>query len=194
MRWVKALARSTLYVRNLQKGFNAWALGVIKYSAGILDWPNDELKEWDMKTRKTLAMNGVFHKKSSVDCLYLKREDNGLELIIAANCVHEEECSLFEYVTTSEKCMLKVVGHTLATGESRWDYKKCIEAERKQKLGDKRLHGKFLRVVQDVPAGRSWQWTCDEFFAKSLEAFIFCSSKTGFAHSFSECNKMRERI
>ena len=49
---VKLVAKSKLYGRNLIKAINAWAVGVVRYSAGILDWSDRELKEMDVKTRK----------------------------------------------------------------------------------------------------------------------------------------------
>ena len=37
LRRVKLLSKSKLYAGNLARGINAWAVGVIRYSAGILD-------------------------------------------------------------------------------------------------------------------------------------------------------------
>ena len=56
---------------------NAWAIGVVRYSAGILEWNDRELKAMDVKTRKKLTMFGAFHKKGSVGRLYMKRKDGG---------------------------------------------------------------------------------------------------------------------
>ena len=38
LRRVKLLARSKLYAGNIVRGINAWAIGVVRYTAGILDW------------------------------------------------------------------------------------------------------------------------------------------------------------
>ena len=46
---------------------NAWAVGVVRYSAGILDWTRKDVKAMDVKTRKILAMFGAFRKSSSVE-------------------------------------------------------------------------------------------------------------------------------
>ena len=73
LRRVKLLAKSKLYGGNLIKGINAWAVSVVRYTAGILEWSERELKGMDVKTRKILAMFGVFHIGSSVDRLYRKR-------------------------------------------------------------------------------------------------------------------------
>ena len=75
MKRVKLVAKSKLYGGNLITAINAWAIGVVRYSAGILDWSDRELKAMDVKTRKRLTMFGAFHKKGSVPRLYMKRKD-----------------------------------------------------------------------------------------------------------------------
>ena len=67
------MAKSKLYAGNLIRGINAWAVSVVRYSAGVLDWTDKELKALDVRTRKLLTMFGVFHMRSSVDRLYMKR-------------------------------------------------------------------------------------------------------------------------
>ena len=68
-----------------------------------MEWSDRELKELDTKTRKILAMQGVFHSKSSVDRLYLKRRDGRRGLISVSDCVREEERNLWECVRGSKK-------------------------------------------------------------------------------------------
>jgi hypothetical protein len=52
-----------------------WAIGVVRYSAGILEWTDRELNAMDVKTRKKLTMIAVFQKKGSVGRLYMKRKE-----------------------------------------------------------------------------------------------------------------------
>ena len=42
LRRVKLVAKS-----NLIKGVNAWAVSVVRYSAGVLNWTDKELKDMD---------------------------------------------------------------------------------------------------------------------------------------------------
>ena len=37
---------------------NAWIVGIIRYGAGALDWMKEELKTFDIETRKLMTMNG----------------------------------------------------------------------------------------------------------------------------------------
>ena len=172
LRRVKAVAKSRLYAGNLIKGINAWAVSVARYSAGILEWTDKELKALDTRTRKLMTMSGAFHMKSSVPRLYLKRKEGGRGLISVFDCVRGEECGLFEYVKGSTEEMLKVVAEELELGENKLEYKKRVDLERKEDLNLKRWHGKFLKDVRAVADDRSWQWVRGGYLAKSTEAFV----------------------
>ena len=98
LRRVKAVSRSKLYSNYLFRAMNSWAVSVIRYSAGILDWRVQELKDIDIKTRKILTMNGIFHKKGNVDRLYLGRDKGGRGLISVEDCIRMEEQNLRNYL------------------------------------------------------------------------------------------------
>ena len=106
---MKKLAKSKLYAGNIISGINAWAVGVIRYSAGIIDWSLEDLKRMDVRTRKLLTMNGALHPRANVDRLYLKRNEGGRGLTSVEECVKMEEKGLSEYVKASEEPMLKEV-------------------------------------------------------------------------------------
>ena len=83
LRRVKLLARSKLYARNMLPAINTWAVSVVRCTAGILDWRQQELKDLDIKTRMTLTMFDIFHKNGNVCRLYLKRNQGGRGLIVS---------------------------------------------------------------------------------------------------------------
>ena len=88
------LVKSELYAGNLVKGINTWAIGVVRYSAGVLDWTKDDLRQMDPKTRKMLTFCGAFQKRGSFGRLYLKRKEGGRGLISVEDCVRQEEAGL----------------------------------------------------------------------------------------------------
>ena len=77
IRRVKKLLRSQLNGGNVIAGMNAWAVGIIRYGAGVLDWTKEELKNIDIKTRKLMTMNGSLHPGGNVGRLYLARKEGG---------------------------------------------------------------------------------------------------------------------
>ncbi|GAB1602755.1 hypothetical protein Ahia01_000555500, partial [Argonauta hians] len=103
LRRVKCVAKSRLYAGNLIQAVNAWAVSVVRYSAGVIEWSDRELKAMDVRTRKLLTMNGAFHVRSSVERLYMKRKDGGRGLMNVQECVRTEEISLNEYVNKKDE-------------------------------------------------------------------------------------------
>ena len=173
LRRVKLVARSKLYAGNLVKAMNVWAVSVVRYTAGVLEWTKRELKDMDVRTRKILCMNGAFHMRSSVDRLYMKRKVGGRGLMSVVQCVESEKKGLEEYVMASEEWMLKAVAEVLQVQvqETKDDYVKRMGRERSDALKAKKLHGKFFNEVNGVADERSWQWLRAGYLDKRTEAF-----------------------
>ncbi|MEM7375718.1 MAG: reverse transcriptase family protein [Bacteroidota bacterium] len=187
LRRVKLLARSKLYSGNLIRGINAWAVSVVRYSAGILEWTDKELKRLDTKTRKLLAMNGAFHRSSSVGRLYIGRKEGGRGLISVQDCVRQEELGLEEYVLGVGEPMMEVIAGDLDySKESKAHYKQRRDEERKEDLANKPLHGKFFREMDSQATGRSIQWVIGGFLAKSTEAFVFAAQEQALKTRLAE--------
>ena len=94
-RRLKLILKSKLNGRNIILAINTWAVAVITYGAGIIDWNMGELKQVDRKTRKIMTMNGALHPKSDIDRLYLiGRKNGGRGLISCEYCVRAEENNL----------------------------------------------------------------------------------------------------
>ena len=108
IRRVKKLLRMQLNGGNVIAGMNAWALGIIRYGAGVLDWTKEELKSIDIKTRNLMTMNGSLHLRENVGRLYLARKEGGRGLISCEECVNVEVQSLDKYLSKSEEWMLKL--------------------------------------------------------------------------------------
>lgn len=173
MRRVKLVAGSWLYGGNLMRSVNTWAVSVVRYTAGILEWTEAELKAMDVKTRKMLAAKGAFHMNSSVDRLYMKREVGGRGLISVEECVRAEELGLCDYVAYSDEWMLKVVGTRLdGDAEPKLDFKKRMADGRKDRLLEKKLHGKFFKETKDVADEKSWQWLRRGSLYKTTEGYV----------------------
>lgn len=71
-------------------GISTWAVGIVHYSARIVDWTMEEVANMDRRTRKILAMSGCLHTKSNVVRLYLPRKEGGRGLIGIKGWVRRE--------------------------------------------------------------------------------------------------------
>ena len=80
IRRIKKLLRSQLNRANVIAGMNAWAVGIIRYGAGVLDRAKEDVKSIDIKTRKLMTTSGVrIREKMLVDfVLQEKKEEEGL--------------------------------------------------------------------------------------------------------------------
>ena len=65
IRGVKLICQSNLNAGNFINGLNAWAIGVMRNSGGIIDWTMEELQDMDWKTRKIMTLNRCLHPRST---------------------------------------------------------------------------------------------------------------------------------
>ena len=184
LRRVKAVAKSKLYAKNLISSLNAWAVSIIRYSAGILEWREKELQDIDIKTRKILTMNGIFHKKSNVDRLYLKRDCGGRGLICVEDCVKLERNGLKKYMIENVEPFLIGAGMVLcgeiANGdgiESSVEYKERVSTERVERVKEKKVHGKYFSETENVANRRSFDWLSAGRVTKTFEGLIFAAQE-----------------
>ena len=69
-RRLRLILRSKLNGKNKIQAINSWAVALIRYGAGILDWTIEEMKKIDRETRKTMTMYGALHPKVTlIDCI-----------------------------------------------------------------------------------------------------------------------------
>ena len=43
---------------------NMWAVSVLRYGAGIINWSKEELENMDRKTRKRMTIYGMLHPRA----------------------------------------------------------------------------------------------------------------------------------
>ena len=174
IRRVKKLVNSNLNGGNLVIGMNSWAVGIVRYGAGILDWTQEDLKQLDIKTRKILTMNGSLHPRSNVGRLYMSRRNGGRGMISCEECVKNEEKSLELYVHRSEEWMLRFVATELGLEEAEdmVSYKRAQEERKKEQWQEKALHGKFLKDIDGVGTDRTWEWLKKGQLKKETEGII----------------------
>ena len=89
-------------------GINAWAVSVLRSSAGIVDWKVEELVSMDRRIRKILAMNGCMHTRSNIARLYLLRKEGGRGLVSIEECVRKESKYLHGHLRETTEWMLQV--------------------------------------------------------------------------------------
>lgn len=181
-RRLRLVLKSKLNGKNKIYAINTWAVALLRYGAGIIDWKVDELDKLDRTTRKTLTMYGALHPKSDVDRLYLKRKDGGRGLISIESCVRMEENNLGLYVRESNELLLKGVRKSsiIKTDNlvEKEEFMRQTQAKLKTKWCEKRMYGQFIREMPDeIDKELSWKWVAQSDLKVQTEATIFAAQE-----------------
>ena len=179
IRRVKKLCRSKLNGGNLIGGINTWAVGVVRCSAGVVDWTMEKMTSMDRRTRKILAMNGCLHTRSNVARLYLPRKEGGRGLIGIEENVRKERKSLYGYLRESTEWMLQAAlkEKVVVEEENLQDYERRIKEEKVKSWKEKALHGEFVQQTSDVAGEESWRWLRNGFLKKETEGLILAAQE-----------------
>ena len=108
-RRLKNVLSSKLNGRNVIRAINAWAVAVMRYGAGVVNWTQTEIQATDRKTRKKLSMYGAMYVWNSVDRLYCSRRKGGRGMRGVCACVKVDENSLAYYVPQTLEPVLQEV-------------------------------------------------------------------------------------
>lgn len=74
-RRLKRVLKSKLNTMTMIRAMNTWAVSVMRYGAGILNWTKAELQNIDRNTRKQMTMYRALHPRDSVDRIYVNRKN-----------------------------------------------------------------------------------------------------------------------
>ena len=91
IRRVKKCLKSKLNGGNMIKAINTWAVSLMRYSAGIVEWTKADLDVTGRKTRKLMTMHGMLHPRSNVSRLYQPRSYLVYQRALTSR---EEACSV----------------------------------------------------------------------------------------------------
>jgi hypothetical protein len=181
-RRIRLILKSELNAGNTVRAVNTWALPVMRYTAGIVDWTVAELQEADRKTRKLLTMHGAFNLNGDVDRLYIERRNGGKGLLQVEQSIREEECAIMEYVNLkkSEDPFLRAVAKEkiINCTEKKAEYRQRMKSSRREKYRNKRMHGQFLRQTEDIVDQReSVRWIEEGYMKKGTENLLMAAQE-----------------
>ena len=158
-RRVRAVLKSKLSGGNQISAINTYAVPVVTYTAGIIDWTKEELRQMDTKTRKKMTMYKALHPRADIDRLYLARKKGGRGLLSVESMVNLEKTSLAEYACNSPEPLMKIlIDEGLVKFTMPKDRKKReIQGERDQRWRNKAIHGKWAEII-DKTDPKTSQW------------------------------------
>ena len=170
LRRVKRAAHSKLSGGNLIQAINTWAVSLVRYAGGMIEWTKQELRDLDRRTRKLLSMNGGFHSRDCVTRLYVPRKDGGRGLISVEDCVNQARISLEK---SSEEELLKTVRREgVESQETVAGFKPRRRVENIQEWKEKPLYGQFERQGKNQRSEEMWIWLKEGKLKRETEALI----------------------
>ncbi|KAM6469092.1 uncharacterized protein PHA67_010839 [Liasis olivaceus] len=175
---VKKILNSKLSGENTIKAINTWAIPVIRYTAGVMDWTQAEQEALDRKTRKIMIMNHALHPHIEVNRLYLPRNIGGHGMLQVHQTVEEEKGVLEEYLKDSEEDALKLVHceGLLNIKETKLAYKTGQMRNRKETWQGKVLHGQYTKkLAGKADNNKTWQWLRAGKLKKETEGLILAA-------------------
>ncbi|CAH2093003.1 unnamed protein product [Euphydryas editha] len=196
---VKKLLNTHLNSRNLIKGINTYAIPVLLYSFGIINYKNSDLKKIDVKTRKLLAIKKAHQQKAETERLYLPINQGGRGLLNVEYMYKAQIVKYKQYLKTENGQLIKaIVQHDtsrdkyslmkeaqeietelhLPQGNAQTDeeIRKSIVNRHNEIWRNKQLHGQFPKKVLDqsnIDKELSFKWIKKQQISPSIESSIF---------------------
>jgi hypothetical protein len=157
---VRLILKSHLNGGNTIQAINTWAVPVVRYSAGIVNWTELEKKQMDTKTRKLLTINRAMHPRSCVNRLYTKRKEGGRGLLEVQECINTEIKALSQYTRENNNPWMQLVWDKkiLKDNEDPSTYKDRRRQERLTEWNQSALAGQYLRQTRAAKPELTWNW------------------------------------
>jgi hypothetical protein len=177
---VRTVLKTELNGKNKITAINAFAIPVLSYSFGIINWTIAELQNLDRKTRKLLTLHRQHHPKAAIERLYLPRRDGGRGLLNIEGLHQRSMVSLQSFVDEKKGRLRTMLGETrrfvkASSPTDPEDVKKTQRATFLQRWHDKPLHGQHAKVVEKpcVDKNFSYQWLSRAGLKGETEGTIF---------------------
>ncbi|KAL1447680.1 hypothetical protein WDU94_000543, partial [Cyamophila willieti] len=178
-RRLSMIAKTHLNSRNLSKAINTFAIPILTYSFGIVNWSETDLESLERKIRTTLTKNSKHHPRSAIERISLPRNQGGRG-IVAIKDLHKKQIhNLSQYF--SKRAETSELHDAIRTSDD--NYTPCRlnqpteRPEREDRITPwqaKPLHGKYPHILNDTSINKiqSLQWLKKGLFFPETEAFI----------------------
>ncbi|CAB3248848.1 unnamed protein product [Arctia plantaginis] len=167
---IKKLLNTHLNSRLIVKGINTYAIPVLLYSFGVINYKISDLKKIDVKTRKLLAMNKAHQQKAEVKRIYLPKRSSYQAIV--QHDSHRDKYPIIKEAQEIEEELHLTVGN-IHTDE---EIKKAIIKTHNAVWRSKQLHGQFSHKVLDqanIDAELSFKWIKKQQISPKLESSLF---------------------
>uniref|UniRef100_H3A710 Reverse transcriptase domain-containing protein n=1 Tax=Latimeria chalumnae TaxID=7897 RepID=H3A710_LATCH len=145
-RRARKILKSKLSGENMTRAINHYAVPVIGYTTGTVDWTREEMQELDRKTRK----HGMVHPRADINRLYVKRKEGGRGLRSIEDMIDIKKLALRDYVNSRTDGIVRSGGEQereITTAERCQEYKRNKKNSRYNSWKQKMLHGQYIQQL-----------------------------------------------
>ena len=157
---LRKILKSKLNSGKLVTSINTWAVSLVRYRAGVIEWTQQELENIDRRTRNMMHLYSEIHPRAEVDRLYVQRNEGGRGLMSILDTVRNEEQSMIEYIRNKYSEIMTTIQHYTGKQieENRQRFRKKQKERRNERWQTKVIHRQHVRQTKDFAAQNSWQW------------------------------------
>lgn len=180
---VVKILKSHLTGKNKIKAINTWAIPVISYTFGILEWTQTDMNRLDRKIRTNMTRNRIHHTNASVIRLYIPRKAGGRGLLNLENLRKKQIINLRKYFREKDSVLLKTISEIDKYSPLKMTNNEHTELiatfkDRKEEWLSKALHGRYPKSLSSGHPTESTSWlTTGELYGET-EGFM-CAIQDG---------------
>ncbi|KAJ8029456.1 hypothetical protein HOLleu_28849 [Holothuria leucospilota] len=195
---IRQVMKTKLSGQNKIQAINTYAMPVVSYTAGIIEWTQTEMKDLDRKTRKLLNMYGGLHPRADVHRLYLPRHHGGRGLKEVEVSVTAESVGLDEYIQRmkDKEPLLQAAWQTKQQQQpevvKKDEWKAGWARRYKSKWREKPLHGQYPQQVEEVTTTEmAYKWLSCTGLKIETEALITAAQDQALNTKSHQANIMK---
>lgn len=177
MRRVNKILSSELNGRNMIKAINTWAIPVITYSFGVINWSNTEIERINRRIRTSMTKHRIHHTNASTTRLYLPRKLGGRGLLNLQYLHDKQILNLKKYFHQTQSDLIKAICKIdeysplkLTTLQSNIIIPKIKDLY--DTWTSKTLHGKYPYALEKGDKEESVNWLIKSGLYAETEGFI----------------------
>lgn len=196
---IKKLLNTHLNSRYLFKGINSYAIPVLLYTFGIINYKKSDLNKIDVKTRKLLTIKKAHQHKAEVNRLYLPITQGGRGLINVEYMYKAQIIKFKQYLKMENDNLIKaIVNHDIRKDKysiikESQEFENEINLKQENSLKDgnikeaifekynktwrnKHLHGQFPKKILDtahIDTELSFKWIKKHNVSPNVESSAF---------------------
>ena len=169
--------------RNVTKAINTYAIPVLTYSFGVIEWNNTELENLERQIRVKMTRNRILHPKSAIERLILPRNEGGRGILNLKWSRDKQVANIrnfFQKMKTKSLLHQAVIEADKAITAARLQEtadlkpKNIIEMELIDQWKKKVIHGRYPQEVNDETVNKqaSLIWLSDRFLYPQTEGSL----------------------